>query len=185
MSRQHHCEDILLQALQLKVLRGILCGCHSDDPLNSVISLFAGAADTVIGSCFFVIDERSCYHCPRRKEKVIADHFLVTISEKDKKGRPYMINACDCLVCTHQVPWTEAEIYSSNCRHADFWSIARQFSTVQSFANWLIQNSFPYIPLFGLEAQALVAIQSPDCRTEAESGVERTLLAPPESLSDL
>lgn len=176
-----HCnEDVLMQGMQLGVIRGIIC-----PDVSEVIQMFGHARATVIGGTMFVMEERSQYFCPYEKKQVQQDHVLLTMSKENKRGREYIQNMCECRICTHRVEWTQSEIYSSGCLHVEFWAAMRQFATLRSFSNWLLRSSFPYIPLFGREAQALVDSQTHSCQSEAIFEEKRSLRAPPESLSDL
>lgn len=177
---EHHCEDILLQGMQLGIVRGIIC-----TDIEHAVDLFGQARATVIGGVMYTFEERSQYYCPRKKHMVQQDHMLLTPCKRNKMGREYVLNACSCPLCTHQTDWTPDAIYSSGCIHIDFWSTMRVFPNPRSFAKWLVENSFPYIPLLDSGVQALVDQQMPSCRNEITPEERRSLLAPPESLSDL
>jgi len=177
---EHHCEDILLQGMQLGVIRGVIC-----TNADQLTALFGQARATVIGGTMYIFEDRSQYFCPFTRKQVQQDHILLTMSQRNKHGREYIQNMCECAICTHRAEWTQSEIYSSGCLHIEFWSAMRNFATPRSFSNWLLQSSFPYIPLFGPEVQALVDSQMLSCQSEAISEEKRSLRAPPELLSDL
>lgn len=156
---QHCCEDILLQALQIGFIQGIQCPSYFED---SVVSLFAKATSTSIEGCMFQFSEN---------DKVLK------LKKTNKKGHFYRNNGCECFICDG--------LEVTECKHDDFRATRRQFPTDRSFSKWLVRNSFPYIPLFDSLAQDAASTQIPRYQKTSECVEERSLLAPPESLSDL
>lgn len=162
--------DMLISALQTGFARALVLPGEEFD--QAVVPLFQAAKMSVLEGVFF------------RYQKM--DGFwLLCISTK-----PLKRNTCACMFCSvRSQPPSAAfrrEIMRSSCAHREFihamWNL---HPTPQSFARWLVGNSFPCTPQFDSGVQAVAFQQTPLCRIEARCGEEKSLLAPPESLLGL
>lgn len=156
--------DFIISALQTGFISGVVC--QDTDFEKSVVPLFAHARTSVLQGVNFVFKPLECGWYIRMSRSVACGQVR---------------NTCNCDACRElrYDAWPDEK-----CYHREF---IRTLLTMGPglFARQLVLDSFPYTLQFDSKVSAVVYQQRPEYQIREELSEQRSLLAPPESLSGL